>query len=130
MIKRLFLCVLLLFAVGISPLSADAVLTLDKKVHNFGNVLKSKPVTCSFVITNDGDQPLVIHQVVPSCGCTATEYTKEPIAPGKTGIVKLTYDAKNQFEGKFSRMASIYSNAANKAVRVRIQGVVIDDTEK
>ncbi len=125
--KKTFLLLFAFFFFTCASVFGQAVLKLDKKVHNFGEVMRSKPVTCQFVVTNDGDKPLVINQVIPSCGCTATEYTKEPIAPGKNGYVKLTYDAKNQFEGKFSRMAVIYSNAANSNARVRIQGIVVED---
>lgn len=52
------------------------------------------PVTATFKITNKGDKPLVISNVTTSCGCTVADWTKEPIAPGKTGSVSSTFDAK------------------------------------
>jgi hypothetical protein len=45
------------------------------------------------LFTNTGSTPLVISNVRGSCGCTVTDYTKEPIAPGKTGNVKATFNA-------------------------------------
>ena len=59
--------------------------------HNFGKIPQGKPVTIDFTYTNDGKTPLVISNVRGSCGCTVTKYTKEPIAPGKTGFVKATF---------------------------------------
>ncbi len=127
MIKRLLLFALFLVGLGFSTVSAQSVLKLDKKTHDFGNVMRSKPVTCVFAVTNTGDKPLIINQVVPSCGCTVAIYTKEPIKPGGTGQIQLTYDGKNQFEGRFSRVASVYSNASNKLERIRVQGVLVED---
>ncbi len=125
--RRFLSLILLFFIIGISSVSAQAVLKFDKKTHDFGKVLRSKPVMCKFIVKNEGDKPLIINQVVPSCGCTVAKYTKEPIKPGDTGFVELTYDGKNQFEGRFSRAASVYSNASNKLERLRIQGELVND---
>jgi hypothetical protein len=62
---------------------------------DLGKIKQDNPTTATFEITNIGSEPLLIEQASPTCGCTIGEYTKEPIAPGKTGTIKATYNAKN-----------------------------------
>ena len=65
-----------------------AVIAVDNAVHDFGKFKEADGnVTHTFVITNQGDAPLVITRVIASCGCTTPVWTKEPIAPGKTGKI-------------------------------------------
>lgn len=67
-------------------------LEIDKTVHNFGDImLGSGPVSCTFTLTNRGDKPAVIYNVVSTCGCTGVKWTKEPIRPGMSGTVSATY---------------------------------------
>ena len=67
-------------------------LEVDKTVHNFGDIIhKSGPVSCSFTVTNTGNQPAVIYNVVSTCGCTNVEWTREPIRPGQSGKISVTY---------------------------------------
>ena len=54
--------------------------TWAKDSHNFGEILQGKPVSVEFSFTNEGDEPLLVADVVTSCGCTASDYSKEPIA--------------------------------------------------
>ena len=56
-------------------------LEIDKTTHNFGDIIhKSGPVSCSFTLKNISDKPIVIYNVVSSCGCTDVNWTKEPMA--------------------------------------------------
>lgn len=78
----------------------------DKTTHDFGKEVEHlKPATASFTITNNGEAPVTISVVQPTCGCTAPNYTKEPIKPGETGTVSLTYDSK--ISGPFSKSATV-----------------------
>src|SRR4051812_8640087 len=64
-----------------------------KDIHDFGEIPQGKPVSVEFSFTNTGDAALLITDVKTSCGCTAPDYPKEPIAPGKTSTIKVTYNA-------------------------------------
>ena len=67
-------------------------LEIDKTVHNFGDILLgSGPVSCTFTVKNTGSKPAVIYNVTSSCGCTDVNWTKEPLMPGKTGKISVTY---------------------------------------
>ncbi len=124
MVRRLLSLVCLLVFLGSATAMAQAVLTFEKIEHDFGNVPDGKSVSYSFKFTNTGDQPLVIHQVFPVCGCTVSDYTKEPVEPGKSGEVKAVFNSEKLFPGKFRKAIIVRSNASDKPVRVYIKGVV------
>ena len=104
---------------------AQAQITFDKKVHEFGTVLWKNPVTATFTITNSGDKPLVISNVTTSCGCTVANWTQTPIAPGATGVVSSTFDSKAL--GRFQKSIGIYSNASERPIYLAIRGEVTAD---
>ncbi len=60
---------------------------------DFGKIKQNVPQKGTFVVTNISNEPLIIEQANPTCGCTISDYTKEPIAPGKTGVINATYNA-------------------------------------
>ena len=97
----------------------------DKKRHDFGAVLWKNPVTATFKITNGGDKPLVISHVSTSCGCTDANWTQAPIAPGMSGEISTTYDAKTL--GSFHQSIGIYCNAEPRPVYLSIKGKVTAD---
>ena len=72
---------------------ADEVAKFNVEVFDFGKIKQNVPVTATFIVTNISKEPLIIDQANPSCGCTVSDYTKAPIAPGKTGYIKATYNA-------------------------------------
>ena len=114
-----------LLAVCCLATMAQAQISFDKKVHEFGVVLWKNPVTATFEVTNNGDKPLVISNVTTSCGCTVADWTKTPIAPGASGVVKSTFDAKAL--GRFQKSVGIYSNASERPIYLSIRGEVTAD---
>ena len=88
-----------------------------------GSVELNKPVNVTFEFVNSGKAPLVISKVEPSCGCTAVEYSKEPIAPGQKGFVKTTYNAASV--GVFNKTVTVFSNAADMRKILNIKGEVV-----
>lgn len=75
------------------PKTVADVAKFETETIDLGKVKQSNPATAVFVVTNVGKEPLIIEQANPTCGCTISDYTKEPIAPGKTGTIKATYNA-------------------------------------
>jgi hypothetical protein len=69
------------------------VAKLNTETFDFGKIKQNVPSTATFVITNISSEPLIIETANPTCGCTISDYTKSPIAPGKTGTIKATYNA-------------------------------------
>lgn len=84
----------------------------EKLDHDFGTLKKGDVVQYVYEITNTGDKPLIISTVKPACGCTAPNYTTEPIAPGQKGSVTLSFDSAN-FSGVTTKTAEVYTNTDN-----------------
>lgn len=99
-------------------------ITFKEDVHDFGNIKEGVIAEYSFSFTNTGNKPLMITEVRPSCGCTTPEYSKEPIAPGKTGVIKVAYNSQNR-PGNFMKSITITTNEQGKAKVLFIKGDVI-----
>jgi hypothetical protein len=91
---------------------------------DFGKIKVNTPVTHEFHFTNSGNAPLVISSVQASCGCTVTDYSKDPIAPGSEGYVKATYNAAKV--GTFSKTVTVNANAEEGIVQLTIKGEVVE----
>lgn len=111
------------------PLAGNVPLTCtwDKTEHDFGNtIMHQKPASATYTITNAGQTPITISEVVTTCGCTSPKHTKEPIKPGEKGTVTLTYDAK--ISGFFTKNAIVKMSDGQKYI-LTIKGEVqkVDD---
>lgn len=71
----------------------DDVIKLSADSYNFGKIKQSVPVTTYVTVTNISDKPVVIENVMPTCGCTTPEWSKEPIPPKGTSKIKVGYNA-------------------------------------
>lgn len=91
--------------------------------HAFGEVAFEVPAKHTFRFTNTGNQPLTIENVKPSCGCTATNYSKEAIPVGGEGFVELTYNAKKV--GIFRKTATVTMNTEPRNKILSISGEVV-----
>lgn len=107
------------FAAG----SGEAEIKFEKTSHNFGTFPESSPkVTCTFKFTNTGDKLLVIHQAMASCGCTVPQFPKEPIKPGESGEITVTYNGAGKFPGHFKKSITIRTNAKQEIIRLYVEG--------
>ena len=109
------------------PASAQKI-TTQHEVVDCGQVVFRKPVTAEFVLKNDGHKPLVINNVLKSCGCTEVDYPKTGIAAGESFVIKAVYDAKQM--GTFTKQVCLYTNADEEpfilSMRGRVVGSVVD----
>ena len=96
--KLLSLAVMLVF--GLTTALAQAEIKFDKVAQDLGTFSEESPVKKAvFTFTNVGNKPLVLNQVVASCGCTVPRYDKKPIAPGQKGTISVTYNGTGKFPG-------------------------------
>lgn len=126
--KKQILAILLIFA-ALIPMAATAkkkypVISFAESTYNFGTIPENKgKVTHTFEFTNTGDANLVIIDASADCGCTVPEYPKNPIAPGKKGVIKVTYNPLYR-PGGFNKVITVRSNAKPKKAHLKITGVV------
>lgn len=98
-------------------------LEIDKRVHNFGDImLDSGPVSCTFTIKNVSEKPAIIYNVATTCGCTDVSWTKEPIRPGKTGNITVTY-SNDEGPYPFDKSVTVYLSDVKKPVVLKLRGV-------
>lgn len=103
----------------------NAIIKFTEQTHNFGTIKEEKgPVTHEFEFINTGNGNLVIVDATAECGCTRPDYPKNPIAPGKKGKVKVTYNPAGR-PGSFDKVVTVRTNGSPKKVRLKIKGSVI-----
>ena len=95
----------------------------EKTVHNYGTIHQGSDGTCSFKFTNTGKEPLILSRPKSSCGCTVPTWPKQPILPGKSDEIKVTYATSRL--GPINKSVTIYSNSSNSPIILRIKGKVI-----
>lgn len=120
-------------ALALAPISSPAAdkttdgprIEFKQKAHDFGSIReKGDPATCAFEFTNTGSQPLVIVSAYASCGCTRPEAPTKPVAPGKKGKIKVTFNPRNR-PGEFTKTITVRTNdPKNKKTKLKISGFV------
>lgn len=127
--KRIFsFAATLLFAMV--AMGQEPVITFDKTTHDFGKINEADGrVTTVFTFKNEGMAPLVLSNVRASCGCTTPKWTREPIEPGQSGEITVTYNPSGR-PGRFQKTVTVTSNATEPTFKLQIKGEVIPKPAK
>ncbi len=128
-----------IYLLGIMLLMAGAAMAQDAKtqsgpeiefektVHDYGDVPYNGDGQCEFRFTNTGTEPLLVLKPKSSCGCTVSTWPQDPILPGKSEVIKVTY--RTNRVGNFDKKVTVTSNAVqNPTVVLRIKGRVLDQS--
>lgn len=92
--------------------------------HDFGMIKEDGgPVSCEFPFVNEGGANLIIYEAKAECGCTKPEYPKAPVAPGKSGVIKVTYNPIGR-PGGFTKVVTIKTNGNPSKISLKIRGTV------
>jgi len=122
--KVLFFIPLLILGITANSQVAQTTVKFAETEHDFGTFKEDAGgQSYDFILTNTGTQPLVIQNVVASCGCTTPDWTKQPIAPGAKGTVSAKYDPKNR-PGQFNKTLTVYTNTKPEVNVLTIKGEV------
>ena len=128
--KVIFLFGIMLLMVGAAK-AQDAKtpkgpeIEFEKIVHDYGDVPFNGNGECEFRFTNTGNEPLLIQKPKSSCGCTIPSWPQEPILPGESDVIKVTY--RTNRAGIINKTVTVTSNALkNSTVVLRIKGRVLD----
>ena len=102
----------------------DDGVTVDKTIHDFGTIKENDgSVSTTFTLTNNTNEAVTLINVGTSCGCTAPNWSKEPIEPGKTGEVTVTFNPKGRI-GTFNKTITIITTGNPERIVVYIKGTV------
>ncbi|HXA01379.1 MAG TPA: DUF1573 domain-containing protein, partial [Cytophagaceae bacterium] len=96
------------------------IVTFTEIAHDFGDIIQGDSVMHVFHFKNSGTSPLIISEVITTCGCTAPKFTKEPVMPGKTGEIFITFRSAGK-QGLQNKIITILSNSTNTPVRLSIR---------
>lgn len=101
------------FAQATTAKATGAVITFEKKAHDFGDIVQGDKVEETFKFTNTGNEPLIITNVQVTCGCTTPKgWPRDPIAPGGKGEITIGYNSAGR-SGRQNKVVTVISNAAN-----------------
>ena len=119
-------CLLLaLLVLGADATAAQPVIRFDQEAFTFQPVLEGDSVEVAFSFRNMGAQPLIIHDVSTSCGCTTAEYPSGPLKPGERGAVRTTFNSRG-YSGDVDLTLLVKSNDAKDPMRtLHIRGKVV-----
>jgi hypothetical protein len=123
--KLLMICAVVLgFAFTASAQdNQKAEFKFNEEKHDFGKIPQGTPVTTVFTFTNIGQEPLILTNVQPTCGCTIADYTKTPVKYNETGSIKITFNAA--FPQPFTKTIVVTSNAKTPTKNLIIVGDVV-----
>ena len=116
----------LLFALRVVPVFgqlAEPVYFRDK-AFDFGNIREQDgPVMHEFTFMNQSGRPVKILSVQASCGCTTPDWSKEPVANGKTGFIRAQYDPAGR-PGYFNKTLTVVTDYDATPIVLQIKGNV------
>lgn len=102
----------------------DTKVPFSKVTHSFGKIKQQTPVTTEFTFTNKTGKALIVQDATAECGCTTPEFPKTPVANGKTGTIKVTYNAENP--GAFTKKVTVTFLNIKDPMILTIDGEVIE----
>lgn len=102
---------------------AQSAIAFKKTKHSFGKIPQDKAVTFTFVFNNSNAKPLIVENATAECGCTTPIYPKEPIMKGKTGSIKVTFNAAAA--GPFKKNVTVKFAGLEAPVVLTIDGEVL-----
>ena len=123
----ILIAILLVSSIGFAQNGPKILFSAKDNTIDYGKVTKSENGERDFIFTNTGNAPLIITNVLSTCGCTVPTKPTEPIMPGKTGKITVKY---NMAPGPIRKTITVESNAVNYEagrVALKIKGEVIAD---
>lgn len=129
MMKRILTIIMIAALAAISYTQAanegKAGIKFPESTWDFGNIKeKGGPVSHEFEFYNDGTGNLVILDATAQCGCTKPEFSEKPVAPGKKGKIKVTYNPIGR-PGSFEKTVTVRTNGKPKKAYLKIRGNVV-----
>lgn len=111
-------------AVASVPAVEGASIVFENETIDYGTIPQKADGTREFVLTNNGNKPLIIQSTQGSCGCTVPTKPEGPIAPGEKAKISVHYDTNRP--GAFTKSVTVTSNAVGNETKVlTIKGTVL-----
>ena len=102
---------------------AMAEMTFKTTEFDFGDILENQNVETTFEFTNTGKNDLMISNCQAACGCTVPDWPREPIAPGKTGKIKVAFNSAGR-SGVNNKIVTVYANIPQNQIELKFRANV------
>lgn len=106
-------------------IASSTSIDFDKLKHDFGDVLPDSDNTTEFIVYNTGDKPLILDDVSASCGCTMPKKPEEPILPGESDVIEVTFHPKPGQVNEIKKTITVTANTAKKVHMLEIRAFVL-----
>jgi len=106
---------------------SGAKIAFSETTFDFGDITQGDRVTHTFAYENTGNEPLILSDVKTTCGCTATNWDREPLAPGESAEITVNFNSRGKM-GVQNKVVTILSNASNSSAKVKIVTNVLAPT--
>lgn len=123
----ILLAIILISTISFAQNGPKIIFSAKDNTIDYGTVNKTENGARDFIFTNTGNAPLIITNVLSTCGCTVPSKPEEPIMPGKTGKITVKY---NMAPGPIRKTITVESNAVNYdngRVALKIKGEVVSN---
>lgn len=123
MLHLKFILFLLVCIATVAHASGSPTLEFADSVCDMGYIaVDGGKQQCTFMCVNTGDEPMSIVGARSSCGCTVPSYPTEPILPGKTALITVTYDPAGRPIGEFRKTITIVTTGTPREITLYISG--------
>ncbi len=96
---------------------------IDSTTFPFDTIMQEDKVHHTFRLVNTGTKNLVIARAFGSCGCTVPEYPKDPVKPGDTASIAVTFNSAGK-QGEQHKNVTIVCNTVTRNEMVYLTGFV------
>ncbi len=131
--KKVFIYAIAILIVGFAnaqeAATGGAKIKFEQTEFDFGDIQSGDKVEHTFKFKNTGDAPLVLSNVQTTCGCTAPNWSKEPIAPGASSEILIKFNSTGK-KGKQHKVITVLSNDASSPSKVKILANVLPKESK
>ncbi|MCG8311137.1 MAG: DUF1573 domain-containing protein [Cytophagales bacterium] len=101
-----------------------ARITFEKTDFDFGDMKQGEKAAHVFQFRNTGNLPLILNNVLSTCGCTVPEWPRIPVYPDSLGQIKVVFDSKSKI-GRQNKVITIRSNSRGGDFRLRVAAMVL-----
>ena len=122
--KTILLTAFAFISLNLYAQKAEDAIKFSTTKYSFGKIPQHVPITYSFTFINKGKERIIIEDATADCGCTKPQIPMQPILPGKTGAVKVTYNAETL--GTFNKKVYVKLIGYEERITLTITGEVIE----
>ena len=106
-----------------------AQIVFEKSDYSFGDLNQGEKAEHMFYFKNTGNSPLILNNVLSTCGCTVPEWPRQPILPDSISYIKVVFDSSTKI-GRQNKVITVRSNSSEGDARLRISAMVLPPVNK